>query len=498
MRSMKCARLFALLLCLAFAGTFLLAGLPALAETTATAAPAEQATAAPAEASAPAEEAEAEEAEEPVNTKLAVIGFILMILLMIVLIKGWVSPPVAFICLPLVAALIAGFGFSDIGDFIKSGMSSMLSTAVLFVFSISYFTLMDEIGLFDPIINALTKKAGGKAWMVVGAILLTTFVAHLDGSGATTFLIVVPAFLPIIRRMGFRKEALMAIMCGPYAVMNILPWGGPTMRAATVAGVETGDLYSFIIPGVVVLILLAFAIGAAVYLNEKRHGFNATEIAEELHEEEAREKQARDWHYWFNLALTLVMLVFLFLDTPLPLYSIFMIAYAIALVVNFPKTKEQNAKIKSLGGNAIVMTVTLFAVGVFMGVISKSGMVEAMAKALVGVLPASVTPHMHWFLALFSVPLMMILGTDAFYYAMLPIIIGVVAPFGIPAQSVAATFLLTATYGTPVSPSVAAVYVGLGLSDTTIGDHIKYSLKFVWPASVLTLILATLIGVIPF
>ena len=61
--------------------------------------------------------------------------------------------------------------------------------------------------------------------MIVAAIILTTFVAHLDGSGATTFLIVVPAFLPIIKRLGFRKEALLAIICGPYAVMNIVPWG---------------------------------------------------------------------------------------------------------------------------------------------------------------------------------------------------------------------------------------------------------------------------------
>jgi CitMHS family citrate-Mg2+:H+ or citrate-Ca2+:H+ symporter len=92
----------------------------------------------------------------------------------------------------------------------------------------------------------------------------------------------------------------------------------------------------------------------------------------------------------------------------------------------------------------------------------------------------------------------MILGTDAFYSAMLPIIIGVVAPFGVTAESVAATFLLTATFGTPISPSVAAVYVGLGLADVSIGDHIKYSLKYVWLLSVITLIVSTLIGVIPF
>ncbi|MCI9106040.1 MAG: TRAP transporter large permease subunit, partial [Lachnospiraceae bacterium] len=428
----------------------------------------------------------------------ALIGFTLMIILMIVLIKSWVSPPVAFIGLPLIAAVIAGFSVADIGGFIGDGMKSMLSTAVLFVFSISYFTLMDEIGLFDPIINALTKRAGKNIWMVVIALLLTTFVAHLDGSGATTFLIVVPAFLPIFKRLGMRKEALLAMMCGPYAVMNILPWGGPTMRAATVAEVETSDLYAFIIPGVLCLIVCAFLNAFLITTNEKRHGLNPEESNDnsQNHSEEKSEK--RTWRYWFNLVVTLIMLAFLFLDTPMPLYSIFMIAYAIVLVVNFPNTKTQNSKIKSLGQNAMVMTVTLFSVGIFMGVISGTGMVEAMANTIVSVLPEAMAPHMHWFMALFSVPLMMILGTDAFYYALLPIIIGVVAPFGVAAEAVAATFLLTATYGTPVSPSVAAVYVGLGLADVSIGDHIKYALKFVWPMSILVLIGATILGVVPF
>ena len=429
---------------------------------------------------------------------LALIGFTLMIILMIVLIKSWVSPPVAFIGLPLIAAVIAGFSVADIGGFIGDGMKSMLSTAVLFVFSISYFTLMDEIGLFDPIINALTKRAGKNIWMVVIALLLTTFVAHLDGSGATTFLIVVPAFLPIFKRLGMRQEALLAMMCGPYAVMNILPWGGPTMRAATVAEVETSDLYAFIIPGVLCLIVCAFLNAFLITTNEKRHGLNPEESNDnsQNHSEEKSEK--RTWRYWFNLVVTLIMLAFLFLDTPMPLYSIFMIAYAIVLVVNFPNTKTQNSKIKSLGQNAMVMTVTLFSVGIFMGVISGTGMVEAMANTIVSVLPEAMAPHMHWFMALFSVPLMMILGTDAFYYALLPIIIGVVAPFGVAAEAVAATFLLTATYGTPVSPSVAAVYVGLGLADVSIGDHIKYALKFVWPMSILVLIGATILGVVPF
>ena len=130
----------------------------------------------------------------------------------------------------------------------------------------------------------------------------------------------------------------------------------------------------------------------------------------------------------------------------------------------------------------MVMTMTLFSVGIFMGVIKDSGMVEAMANAIVGVLPAAIAPHMHWFMCLFSVPLLMILGTE---------------PFGVAPETVAA-FLLTATLGTPVSPSVAATYVGLGLADVSIGEHIKYSLRLVWPASIAVLIMATVIGVIKF
>ena len=388
---------------------------------------------------------------------LALIGFALMIILMFALIKEKMAPPLAFILLPLIAAALAGFGLEEIAGFIKTGMNTMLSTAILFIFSISYFTMMSDAGLFDPIINFLIKRAGKNVATIFVAIVLTTFVAHLDGSGATTFLIVVPAFLPICKRMGVRPQALLAAMCGAYGVMNLVPWGGPTMRAASVVGVEAGDLYGFMIPGVVCLVIAAFAIAIVVSMIEKKNGAEAGAHAQATDDANAEKKETKKGVYYFNLVLTLVMLVLLFRDLPVPLYSIFMVAFAIGLIVNFPNAKQQNKKIKEYGTNAMVMTMTLF-----------------------------------------SVPLLMILGTDAFYYALLPIIIGVVEPFGVTPETVAAAFLLTATLGTPISPSVAATYVGLGLADVSIGEHIKYSLRLVWPASIAVLIMATVIGVIKF
>ena len=133
--------------------------------------------------------------------RLAVIGFALMFILMFVLIKEKLSPPVAFILLPLIAAILAGCGAEEISGFVATGLSTMLDTAVLFIFSISYFTLMSEAGLFDPIINFLIKKVGKSVTTILFAVVMTTMVAHLDGSGATTFLIVVPAFLPICKKL---------------------------------------------------------------------------------------------------------------------------------------------------------------------------------------------------------------------------------------------------------------------------------------------------------
>ena len=175
-----------------------------------------------------------------------------------------------------------------------------------------------------------------------------------------------------------------------------------------------------------------------------------------------------------------------------------MLGSAIALLVNFPDVKEQNKRLKSYAAQAMVMTMTLFSVGIFLGIMKDGGFIDAIANGIIGIVPARFLGHAHWFLALLSVPLIMMLSTDAFYYVMLPIVIGVVTPYGVPALKVAATFLTTATFGTAISPGVAAVYVGLGLADVDLGTHIKYSFKLLWPLSILGLILSTLIGVVQF
>lgn len=429
---------------------------------------------------------------------LAIIGFILIIILMYVLIGEKMSPPMAFIILPLIAAVVSGASIADISLYVNDGLASILNTAVLFLFSISFFTLMSEQGLFDPLVDFVISKVGNKITAIFIAVLLVSTVAHLDGSGASTYLIAIPAFKPIMDKLGVKPVVFLGTVTGLMAAMNIIPWGGPTIRAASVAGVEVSDLYSFILPAVVVMFLLAI-INAVINSRRKREGsvdgnVNIVDLAGDVTSEPKTSKGL----YIYNLVVTLIMLALLFIDTGLPMHFIFMVAYAFAILGNFRSVKKQGKKIQEYGNNAIVMTMTLFAVGIFIGVIEGSGMVEAMATTIINALPEFIAPHTHWFLALFSVPLMMVLGTDAFYFALLPIVIGIVEPFGITPQTVAATFLITGTYGTYISPTVAANYVGISLAGTTIGEHIKANLPIMWAASIITLIAATLLGVVQF
>lgn len=359
---------------------------------------------------------------------------------------------------------------------------------------------MSDIGLFDPLLRVLTRRGSQNVFFVLLCVLAATFVAHLDGSGATTFLVVVPAFLPICKKIGIRPEALLCTICGTYAVNNLLPWGGPTMRAASVLGIETGALYRYIIPSLVIILALAVLLAYIVSRIEIKNGAGKNIAADDGSVQtggEVIEAKVSRPLYWFNVVLTAAVLVSLFTEI-FPTHICFMLGTALALVVNFPQTKEQSARIKSYAAQAMVMTMTLFSVGVFLGIMKDGGFIDAMASWLISLIPTSMAAHAHWFLALLSVPLIMMLSTDAFYYVLLPIVLGVVQPYGADPTSVAATFLITATFGTAISPGVAAVYVGLGLADVDIGTHIKYSFRLLWPLSILCLILSTVVGVVHF
>ena len=81
---------------------------------------------------------------------LGLVGFAMIFLVVYLLISGKVSPMVIFVSVPFVAALICGFTPAQIFEFMKKGVTTTMSTPVLFLFSIDNNSNMHDVGLVDP------------------------------------------------------------------------------------------------------------------------------------------------------------------------------------------------------------------------------------------------------------------------------------------------------------------------------------------------------------
>lgn len=430
----------------------------------------------------------------------AIVGFIMVLALVFCLIKKKLLPPVAFIIFPVIAALICGFGIVEIGEFAKNGIAGMVSTVSLFVFSISFFSLMSDAGIFDLVVNKLTSVAGTNVTAIMIATALIAVVGHLDGSGATTYIITTTAMLPVFKRMGLDKRALMLITSLAIGVMNLMPWGGPTMRAATVLDMSPSELWHPLILVQVVMIIFLLVVAILQGRIQKRKKITAVDACRETSEKE--EKSDSDFDKTsktklvINYVLTIAVIALLVLDK-LPSAFVFMMGLAIGLVVNIPDLSIQNKKLKKYGTAAMSMVVTLFAAGVFTGVLKNTGILDSMAASIVAIIPASLGPYTHFIIAAFSVPLIMCLGTDAFYYGLLPVVIGVCGKFGVEPHVVASTLLIAENVGVTISPLTPAVFLGLGILNLDLGEHIKYSIAWIWPVSILSVVAAVILGVIP-
>ena len=406
------------------------------------------------------------------------------------------------------------YDFEQVGKLIKSGFSSTSPTAALFVFSVLYFGIMTDAGMFDVIIDKLMKLVGDN---VIGVSVMTAVIAligHLDGGGASTFCIVVPAMLPVYKKMHMRPTSMLTVSVLAMGVLNLMPWAGPTMRAATVLGVEAASLWSTLIPIQIFGIALVFVVAVIFGLKEKARGAGLHgklhEIEGEVVLDDAQEKEknelARPKLFIFNIILTIAVIALLIYDI-FPSYVPFMFGVAIAILVNYPGAKMQKKIINSHAGPALMMCSTLMGAAVLMGILVKSvtvgdvevaSVITCMSDLISTILPAFLGRHLPLVIGILSVPLALAFDTDSYFYGMLPVMIGIGEGFGVAAMPIAVAMVVCRNCATFISPMVPATLLGVGLADVDIKDHIKNSFLWVWGFSILCMIFAIILGIMPF
>jgi citrate-Mg2+:H+ or citrate-Ca2+:H+ symporter, CitMHS family len=412
-------------------------------------------------------------------TLLSIIGFSMVATFMTLIMTKRLSALIALIAVPIAFGLCAGFA-GGLGPMMLEGISAIAPTAVMLMFAILYFGLMIEVGLFDSTVRALLRIVHGDPLkIVIGTVVLATVVS-LDGDGSTTYMVTTAALLPLYRKMGINPLIMACLIMLSSGVMNLTPWGGPTARAASALHLDPAEVFIAVIPGMIAgiafLLVLAWRFGMA---ERRRAGYSPERIADDAATTPplaSADSPRRPRLLWFNVALTSLLLVLLVRGT-LPLPVLFMCAFCAAMIVNYPRLENQKERIAALAPNVLAVVSLIFAAGIFTGILSGTGMIDAMSVGLLAAIPASLGPYMAPITALVSLPMTFFVSNDAFYFGMLPLLAESGAHYGVAPIAIACASLT----GQPLhllSPLVPSTYLLVSLSGLEFSEHQKFTLKW--------------------
>ncbi len=438
---------------------------------------------------------------------LTALGFGMVVTFMYLIMSKRLSPLVALITVPIVFALLGGFG-TGINEMMLEGIKKIAPTGVMLMFAILYFGVMIDAGLFDPLVRRILRLVRGDPMKIVVGTAILALLISLDGDGSTTYMITVSAMLPLYRRLGMNALNMTCVTILAGGVMNLTPWGGPTARAATALHVDPAEVFIPLVPAMALSIAGILALAWWLGLQERRRlgvvklpgGGNwmdasVSDDGDALPTVEDAEDIKRPKLLWVNFALTLALMAALVIGV-LPMPVLFMIGFAIALVINYPELAEQRRRVVNHAGNVLSVVSLIFAAGIFTGILSNTGMVEAMSRSFLAVIPDAWGPYLAAITAVASMPFTFFMSNDAFYFGVLPILSEAAGQYGITPVEMARASLA----GQPVhllSPLVPSTYLLCGLAKVDFADHQRFTLKWAVLVSLLLMGGGLLFGLFP-
>ena len=437
------------------------------------------------------------------NIPLAVLGFATMIIITVVLLKKKMSILLAFTAIPLVAGIIAlfitGGSINDIGAWIEAGIGKTSDITLMMIFSLPYFMLIADTGMFDDIVKGIMKRVHITAPIICVLTVLVACIVELDGSITSVFLITVPLMLPLYEKFHVDKRALPFLICVAILIMCNTPWNPKILRAASLTDDPNASTNLFLKLVPVQLFMLALLVAFAVFvgLRSRKHRKEGEKVEfsrEELLAQFKDTELTRHDRFWVNLVFTAFLIAVLIVFQSIPQYYVFAFGLVVALAINFPDLGQQGKLLKKYAASLFPVAPAVLLSGVVVGVMQESGMLEAMVQAMVAVVPAQIGPYFYIIVALFSTPLMLLFTNDTWFYALMPLVAAFSAKYGVPQDVVIVTLFMN--FGSMISViAQPQLYIATDLTGISLDEHIKFSFLKLWAINVIVVAFGVLTGV---
>lgn len=454
---------------------------------------------------------------------IAIIAIVMIGIMMYVLMRNKAHPVIAFSILPILAGIVLVFTVGvngpkgealtlsqQIGVVIEKwaagGVKTTMSNATLFIFSIMYFGMMSDAGMFDPIVHGLTKISGSDPVKVYLTTCLIALVSQADGATATTYLVTIPAMLPLFKKLKLNVLSMLCLIGVTTGNWNMVPWGGTIIRTATTVtnlGVPAtpNGLWTKILPTELLGMVLSLALavwfgtmdrrrltkeyGPDYFKNFKIDGPQIDQETDEL---------KRPNLLAFNLILTIAVIVSMVV-TKVPAYLAFMLGTGIGAFVNYRGLALQTKVLENHASTAIGTASTFLCAGVFLGIFKDSGMTLALANLILGILPHALLIHAGRIIGILGSVVGLVFSPDLYYYSLLPVVGEVVKAVGGSPEKVGLAMLIGENIGVPISPCVPTTFLAIGLAGVQLKDHILYSVKYDLLVSLIMVVFAMMMGV---
>ncbi|MFF2700662.1 CitMHS family transporter [Streptomyces cyaneofuscatus] len=470
---------------------------------------------------------------------LTILGFAMIATFLVLIMTKKMSPIAALVLIPALFCVAVGQG-AKLGDYVIDGVGNLAPTAAMLMFAIVYFGVMIDVGLFDPIVRGILRFCKADPMRIVVGTAVLAAIVSLDGDGSTTFMITVSAMYPLYKRLKMSLVVMTGVAATANGVMNTLPWGGPTARAATALKLDASEIFVPMIPALAVGLLAVFLLSYVLGLRERKRlgtltldealvrepeqetvlagaggpgedrlrkgsgGTGSADLTRDDDEDGEDEEEfkgldpnrstLRPKLYWFNAGLTIALLTAMIMEL-MPIPVLFLLGAALALTVNFPHMPDQRARIAAHADNVLNVSGMVFAAAVFTGVLTGTGMVENMADWVVGAVPDAMGPHMAIVTGLLSLPLTYFMSNDGFYFGVVPVLAEAGAAHGVSPLEIARASLAGQALHMS-SPLVPAVYVLVGMAKVEFGDHTRFTVKWAVLTSLVVLGAGILFGTI--